>query len=131
MSPDAAADARRTLVWSALLALAILSLVVLMLSAVTLVQLLPHAARLTNETGIVTLPSGMKANADLFRVSVPAFALSLGLAAASVWGLLWFKKQWAAEPVAAKSAKPGKAAQAKPGKAAPKSSQGGKKKRRK
>jgi hypothetical protein len=110
-NPNDLADARRTLIWSVLLALAILSAVVAMLAGVMLVQLLPHAALLTNETGIVTLPSGRRVNADLFRVSIPAFALSLGLGAASVWGLFWFKRQWANAPVV--TAKPVKVNQAK------------------
>ena len=111
MIPEPLTEARRTLIWAVLLALVILSAIVAMLAGVTLIQLLPNAALLANETGIVTLPSGAKVNADLFRVSIPAFALSLGLGAASMWGLRWLKREWAKQPVVA--AKPAKANQTK------------------
>lgn len=100
-------EARRGLVWALLLSLAILALMVALLAGFTLVRLLPHAPLLVGSSDPVTLPSGERVHPSWFRVAVPAFAISLGLGAASVWGLFWLRREWAKPPtkVEAKSDK--------------------------
>ncbi|WP_337868638.1 hypothetical protein [Meiothermus sp.] len=97
-SPDPISEARRSLAWALLLSLAILALMVALLAGFTLLRLLPHAPLLVGSSEPVTLPSGERVHPAWLRVAVPAFAISLGLGAASVWGLFWLRREWAKSP---------------------------------
>ncbi|MCS7068426.1 MAG: hypothetical protein NZN28_07330 [Meiothermus sp.] len=96
-------EAQRGLAWALLLSLAILGGIVALLTGFTLLRLLPHAGLLAASSDFVTLPTGERLHPAWFRMTVVAFAVSLGLGVASVWGLLWLRRAW--EPPAA-SAKP-------------------------
>lgn len=105
VNTDSIREAQRGLAWAFLLSLAILAGIVALLAGLTLVRLLPHAGLLAGSSELVTLPSGERIHPSWFRMTVAAFAVSLGLGVASVWGLLWLRRVWARVP--ALEAKPG------------------------
>ncbi|WP_240637078.1 hypothetical protein [Meiothermus hypogaeus] len=114
VNPDAIREAQRGLAWAFLLSLVILAGIVALLAGFTLVRLLPYAGLLATSSELVTLPSGEQIHPSWFRINIMAFAVSLGLFVASLWGLLWLRR-WARVPLAEAQPHP-KRAQRKPSK---------------
>lgn len=99
VNPNSIREAQRGLAWAFLLSLAILAGIVAMLAGFTLGRLLPHAGLLAASSDFVTLPSGERLHPSWLRMAGMAFAVSLGLFVASVWGLFWLRRAWARAPL--------------------------------
>lgn len=115
VNPNAIREAQRGLAWAFLISLAILAGIVALLAGFTLVRLLPYAELLAGSSERVTLPSGERIHPSWFRINIMAFAVSLGLFVASLWGLRWLRRTWARVPVA-EAQPPPKQAKRKPSK---------------
>lgn len=88
-------EARRGLAWALLLGLAILAVMVALFMGFVLLRLLPYAGLLVTSSEPLSLPSGERIHPFWFRLAASVFAVALGLAVASVWGLLWLRRAWA------------------------------------
>lgn len=88
-------EARRGLAWALLLGLAILAVMVALFMGFVLLRLLPYAGLLATSSEPLSLPSGERIHPSWFRLAASAFVVALGLAVASVWGLLWLRRAWA------------------------------------